>query len=198
MKFSELKYSRPDINALKEQFASLLQTFNTATASDKQIQIVNDINKTRSEFETLASIANVKYTQDTTSAFNQQEQDFFDKNSPVFYGLVVDFYKAILLANNKEVLENYFGKQLFSIARMTVDTFKEEVLADLQKENQLVSEYTKLVSSAKISFKEKIYNLSEIALFAGSSNREERKLAHEARYKFFSDNQTEFNRLYDE
>ena len=198
MKFSELSYSRPDINALSKQFSLLLTEFNNTENAEEHIKIIDSINKIRNTFETFSSIASVKYTQDTTNTFNQEEQNYFDQNGPVFTGLVVDLYNTILKSKHKPTLEKHFGKQLFSIAQMSVDTFKKEVLEDLQKENRLASEYTKLLSSAKIEFKGNQYNLSEIATFIDSSDREERKQAQEAKYKYFVKNASEFDRLFDE
>lgn len=198
MKFSEIVYYRPDIKDLTKKIGDALILFRKSNSAEEQIKIIDKINAIRGEFETLQSIASVKYTLDTTNKQFEEEQDYFDNNSPIFIGLLVDFYETILKSNFRNELEKKYGKQLFSIADMCLQTYSKEIIEDLQKENQLCSEYTKLLSSARIEFKGQVLNTSEIAPYLSSTDREERKLAHEKKYDFFTKNAAELDRLYDE
>jgi M3 family oligoendopeptidase len=69
---------------------------------------------------------------------------------------------------------------------------------DLQKENQLRTEYTKLLASAKIDFEGEERNLSGLNPFMESTDRVIRKKANEAKWKFFEDNQEQFDKNYDD
>ena len=198
MKFNNISYTRPDMDATRAEVSSLLDAFAKAKTAEEQISIVHRINSIRNTFETMWNVASVKYSQDTTDPSYQEENDFFDTTSPLFKGLNNDFYKAILESPFKEELSKEFGKQLFSIAEMSLKTFSPDVIEELQKENQLSSEYTKLLSSARIPFGDKELNLSEIVPHLNSSNREERRAANEGMYKFYSDNAEEFDSIYDQ
>jgi len=198
MKFSDFNYHRPEIEQLKKDFKQHLDALEAATDFNIQNSSMQKIIDLRNNFETQMSIASVRYTQDTTNKEFQDEQDFFDENSPVYNGLVTDFYKSILNSRFRIELEQKWGKQLFSIAEMTSKTFSPEVLEDLKKENQLVSEYTKLLASAKILFEGKDRNLSEIEPFLSSVSRETRKKAQEAKYSFFIENTEQFDGLFDQ
>ncbi len=198
MKFSEIRYYRPDINELSEKFRLSLDKFRASKSTLEQVAVIDEINQMRSEFDTMSSIASVKYTQDTTNNNFQEEQDYFDENSPVFMGLLVSFYDTILKSPFRNELQDKYGKQLFSIAEMCLQTFSEEIVEDLKKENQLCSEYTKLLASAKINLKGEVYNTSEIVPFLSSIDRDERKLAHEKKYLFYSENAGELDRIFDE
>ena len=86
----------------------------------------------------------------------------------------------------------------FDLAGEVIKTFKPEILEELKKENQLRTDYSKLLASAKIMFEGEERNLSGLTPFMESPDRDMRKRASEARWKFVEDNSEEFDRLYDE
>ena len=81
--------------------------------------------------------------------------------------------------------------------RSTLKTFSPEVISDMQEENKLYSEYTKLVASAKIPFEGEERNLSQLTPFMTSKDREMRKKANNAKYAFFAENEEKFDEIYD-
>lgn len=198
MKFSEINYQRPNIKALTEKINLEIAALEKSSNVDEQVSSINKINALRSEFDTMHSFASIKYTLNTDDDKFQEEQNFFDENSPVFFGLMVSFYRALLKSPYRKELEEKFGKQLFSIAEMALETYNNAIVEDLQKENQLGSEYTKLLSSAKIDFKGNTYNLSELAPFLASKDRKEREDSHKVKYDYLASNAVELDRIYDE
>lgn len=197
MRFSQIPYSRPDISVVSKEIRSCIADFKKAD-TNKQIEIVNEINRLRNHFETMYAFASIRYTQDTSNVEYQEEQDFFDANEPAYTGLVTEFYKALTETTNKSALEKKFGKQLFSIAEMKLKTFSPEVEADLIMENKLTSEYTKLIASAVIHFDGKELSLSELSPYLTSSDRDTRKKSSIAKYKFFTEKSGDLDRIYDE
>lgn len=179
MKFTEYPYVRPDMTRLKDDFSSLLKKFDQADSGEKQLNIMDEINKVRIEFETMSQIATIKYTIDTVNEDNNKEQEFFDKNEPLYQGLISDYYVCLAKSKFKSVLEKKWGKQLFNMAELSVKAFSQEIIEDLQEENKLASEYTKLIASAKILFDGEERNLSELVPFTQSKDRDIRKKASE-------------------
>ncbi len=164
MKFSELGYERPDIKALEESFNRLLKDFNSASTFEKQSEIMEEINALRSGIETMAEIIGIRHTIDTTDKFYEDEQNYLDEVMPIYEGMVSEYYKSIVNSKFRDKLEERWGKQVFNIAELTINTFKPEIIEDLQAENKLSSEYTKLIASAKIDFMGEERNLSGLTL----------------------------------
>lgn len=198
MKFSEIEYERPNVQELQEKFGHLINLFNKAESFDEQDALIRNINDLRMEFQTLGTIASIKYSIDTNDKQFEEEQDFYDSNSPVFDGLVHQYYTAIVGSKFRDQLEKKWGKQLFDVAEVTLRTFSEEIIEDLKKENELRTDYSKLLASAKIFFDGEEKNLQGLIPYMESTDREVRKAANEAKWKFFSDNEEEFDRLFDE
>jgi len=198
MKFSEIEYKRPNVSIISEKFDHLVNLFQKAESFDEQDALIRNINDLRMEFQTLGTIASIKYSIDTNDKEFEEEQNFYDANSPVFDGLVHKYYTAIVNSKFRPELEKKWGKQLFDVAEVTLRTFSPEILEDLKKENELRTDYSKLLASAKIFFDGEEKNLQGLIPYMESTDRELRKSANEAKWKFFADNADEFDRLYDE
>ncbi len=198
MKFSEIEYKRPNVAELQEKFDHLINLFEKAESFDEQDALIRNINDLRMEFQTLGTIASIKYSIDTNDKEFESEQEFYDANSPVFDGLVHKYYTAIVNSKFRAELEKKWGKQLFDVAEVTLRTFSQEIIEDLKKENELRTDYSKLLASAKIFFDGEEKNLQGLIPYMESTDRELRKAANEAKWKFFSDNEEEFDRLFDE
>jgi M3 family oligoendopeptidase len=196
--FDDILYTRPDMHLLESDFDTLLERFRNAATYEEQDNALERINRLRSTFETASSVSSVRHTIDTRDAFYEGENDFFDHNGPVYEGLINRFYKELVSAKFKSQLEAKYGKLLFIKATLAMETFKPEIIEDLQKENELSSKYTKLLSSAKIQFEGEELNLSGLTPYEQSADRSIRKKAMEAKYGFLADNSAELDSIFDE
>jgi M3 family oligoendopeptidase len=198
MKFSEFQYKRPDIKELESNFNEVLNSFNNAESIKLQSLSMENLNKLRNEFESMSQIAGIRHTIDTTDKFYEEEQNFFDENTPIYQGLVSKYYTSLVNSKFRKELEKKWGKQLFNIAELTIKTFDPIIIEDLQLENKLSSEYTKLIASAKIMFEGEERNLSQLAPFQISTDRNMRKKANEAKYAFLIENEQKLDEIYDQ
>jgi M3 family oligoendopeptidase len=197
MKFSEFPYERPNIDEVEQKFNDLLDKFDNASSFKQQDKIMEDINDLRGQFESMAQIAGVRHTIDTTDEVYEKEQDFFDQNMPLYEGIINRYYTSLVNSKYRKELEQKWGKQIFTIANLTLKTFSPEIIEDLKLENKLSSDYTKLIASAKIMFEGQERNLSQMVPFQLSTDRDVRKKANEARYSFFIENESKFDEIYD-
>jgi M3 family oligoendopeptidase len=197
MKFSEFQYIRPDIKKLEDSFKELIKSFDRAESFHAQNSAMEKINALRNDFESMSQIVSIRHTIDTTDKFYEEEQNFFDENTPIYQGLISNYYSSLVNSKFKNELTEKWGKQLFNIAELTLKTFSPEIIEDLQTENKLSSEYTKLIASAKIMFEGEERNLSQLAPFQISTDRAMRKKASEAKYAFMVENEQKLDEIYD-
>lgn len=90
---------------------------------------------------------------------------------PELQNLVTRFYHIILQTPYRTEIENKYGKHLLNLAELSVKAFKPEIIEDLQEENKLSSEYSKLVASASIQFEGEERNLSGLIPFMEHKER---------------------------
>ncbi len=198
MRFSEMKYSRPEFAAFENEFNRVLYQFSIAPNEQVQLHLFNEIYVLRRQFETMMTLASIRNSLNTADAFYEAEQTFFDEQEPHYKKLVTAFYRALLNAPYRSALEKRYGVLLFKLAELSLKTFDESIIEDLQKENALGTEYTKLLASAKLEFDGKEYNLAGLAPFKLSPNRSIRMRASETYDIFFEKNKIQLDRIYDE
>lgn len=196
-KFSEIEYRRPDLEKVQNTFNGLLEKFDNAPDSAVQEAVITEINDLKAEFQTAGSIANVRNSIDSSNAFYEKEQEFYDTTEPLFRDLNIRFYKSLNNSPFKKQLESKFGKQIFDIAEISVRSFGPAVISDMQEENRLGTEYSKLVATAEVEFRGEKYNLAGLEPFKQSPDRATRREASTAEYKWWADNADKFDTIYD-
>ncbi len=78
MKFEDYQYIRPDLEAVGEKFEKLLIDFNEASSFEEQNKIIKEINKIRSNVETMGgNLVYIRHSINTEDEFYAKEQDFF-------------------------------------------------------------------------------------------------------------------------
>ena len=197
MVFSDYQYKRPDIKELQADIEKLLVSFEEAKGFEEQNEIMVRINELRNEFESMEQMVLIRHTSDTTDEFYEAENDYFDEVRPIYEGLVSSYYQKLINSSFRGLLEEAWGKQLFVFADLKLKTFKPEIIEDLQKENRLASQYTKLRASAKILFKGEEWNLAQMEPFTQSMDRNERDEAQKVITAFFESNEKEFDEIFD-
>lgn len=196
--FKDYEYKRPDLAAGKEYFHQLLKDFNHAKSVHEQSEVIEKINAFRNDFSTQYNLVYIRASIDTNDEFYQKERDYLDEKTPEMEELSTEYYKALLASPFRKELEEKWGAQLFDLAENQIKGFSPEIMALMQKENKLSSEYSKLVASAQISFDGKELTLAQLGPYTESTDRHVRKAATEARFGFFKEHEEDFDRIYDE
>lgn len=186
------------LRTIQKEFQQLIQSFLSTNDVGELQKIFTDIYNRRRSFDTAMTLVSIRNSVNTTDEFYEKEQEFMDENEPMYRDIVMQFYKALIESKQRTELEKIYGKQLFMLAELSIKTFSPEIIEDLQKENQLTTEYTKLLASAKIEFRGNTYNLSGLTPFKLSPDRATRKEAHEKSDNWFSENHNRLDEIFDE
>ena len=197
MKFNEYKYEHLDLEKIKKEFSELIKSFEKAENVEGQVNAFDEIIKLRNHIETMQTLVSIRHSIDTNDEFYDKENEYMDEISPILFGFTNDFYKALVNSKFKDELIQKYGKFLFDLAENTLKTFSPEIIPDAQEENRLSSKYSKLIASAKIDFDGKELNLSQMVPYTQSKDRNVRIEAAKKVAQFFSENQDEFDNIYD-
>lgn len=195
--FDTFVYQRPDLEATTAVFNNLLENFEKATSVAEQHRILLELNTEREQFSTMYNLCYVRHTSDTADVFYEKENEYFDENMPAFEALGNRLYKAMLVSPFRAELEIKLGKQLFVLAELGLKTFDPAILDDLQQENTLSTEYTKIKAQAKVEFDGKVYNLSNITPLELDDDRNIRRSAAEAKWTFYGSQRETFESIFD-
>lgn len=197
MVFKDYSYKRPNMEEIEAKFQLALKDFTEATTFTEQDFAMKAINEIRNNVNTMFNLCMIRHTVDTNDDFYKAEQDYLDDAQPLFQAHITKFYEALVQSKFRPELENKWGRQLFALAESQLKTFSPEIIEELQQENKLSSEYTKLIASAKIMFEGEERTLAQLQPFIESVDRDMRKKANEARFSFLAEHETKLDDIYD-
>ena len=197
MNFNDYKYEHLDLEKIKGEFSELIDSFEKAENVEGQIEAFDKIIKLRNHIETMQTLVSIRHSIDTNDEFYNKENEYMDEISPILFGFTNDFYSVLVNSKFKNELVEKYGKLLFDLAENTLKVFSNEIIPDAQEENRLSSKYSKLIASAKIDFDGKELNLSQMVPYTQSKDRNVRIEAAKKVAQFFSENQEEFDNIYD-
>lgn len=198
MKFKDLRYEPIEL----EKTCDELKKLSTALADAADAQTFKNVFKKicalQIHIDTMANLASVRHTIDTADHYYNQENDWWDMNSPILQKYFSDIANIAISKPYRDELLDEIYEPYFKIAECKARSFDEKIIPLLQQENRLVSAYDKLKASAQIEFDGKICNLAQIAAYSSNANRQIRKKAYDAKIKFYQDNEDKFDDLFDQ
>lgn len=198
MKFTELKYERPDYDAVVKEYETLLAKLADAKDKASFLPVFEEINTLRSRLSTMYNLAYTRHSINTADEFYDKENEFWDETNPLFSVYDTKLSKLCVECPFREELYSDIPEPYFLAAECQLKSFREDIVPLLQKENKLVSEYGKLKASAKISFNGETYNLATISSKAEDTDPAVRKGAMDAKLSFYEAHEADFDRIYDE
>ncbi|MDY5211120.1 M3 family oligoendopeptidase [Intestinibacter sp.] len=197
MKFSQYKYERSSYENIKEDFTKLLDKINNSINYEEQKRYILELNKIRNDIQTNATIASIRYSIDTSDEYYEREKMYWDEYMPFYEDLNCDFYKAIVNSPFKDEIIKDFSKQFYNICEDSIKSFSKDIIEDLQEENKLSSQYTKLLASAKIEYRGETHNLSSLMKYMMDKDRDTRIESTKLYYSYFEENEAKFDELFD-
>ncbi len=197
MKFSQMLYERPELEATKQRLSALIDVFEAAPDGESAEKAYLEIDAFNGHVRTMRTLAHIRHTLDTNDQFYDAEQTYFDQTMPLLQELYQRVEKALLASPHRGHLEVKYGSLMFKNIEISLKTFKPEIVADLQTENRLRSEYDKLIASAQIAFDGKTLTLAQITPYHQDPDRAVRKASMEARAAWFEAQSEKLDELYD-
>lgn len=197
MKFSEMPYSRPDMEALAAATTQTLEAMKAAPNAAGQIAAYDAYEKKMQTAGTMQQIAYIRHTINTKDEFYNAENDYMDEIGPKLQELTHRVNTALLESPYRAELERHYGALMFKNLEIAARSFSPAIVELMQEENKLVSEYQNLYASATVEFDGKTMPLPLLGPYKQDPDRAVRKAAYEADAKFFDSHREELDTLYD-
>lgn len=197
MKFSEMPYSRPDMEMLATATTEALAAMKAAPDAAGQIAAYDAFEKKIQTAGTMQQIAYIRHTINTKDEFYNAENDYMDEIGPKLQELTHQVNTALLESPYRAELEKHYGALMFKNLEIAARSFSPAIVELMQEENKLVSEYQNLYASATVEFDGKTMPLPLLGPYKQDPDRAVRKAAYEADAKFFDSHREELDTLYD-
>ena len=198
MKFSEMPYKRPDMEAAKAEISRLTDALKAAKDYNAAREIFLEKDKFDRHIDTLSTLASVRHSIDTRDEFYDAEVKFFNKAYPELQEYDQNWTLAMLESPYRADFSKEFGDLMFVNAEISLKAFSPEIIPEMQKENDLTQEYEKLLASAAVEFEGKTYTIPQMGPFKQDPDDSRRLAAWKAEGKWYKDNQDKLDSIYDE
>ena len=196
MKFSEMTYTRPDIDALLADCKALAAKAAAAPDGDALVAVYYEQSRAFADYTTASQLANIHYTCDTRDASWKAEQDFFDANGPAVANAQVEISRAFLSNPHVDALTEHFGTTCVAGMKNAVLGMDDRTV-DLQKEfNALVSQYQQIYGGALVELDGKQLTIPQLGPYKEDLDPAVRRAAYEAEAGYFDAHRAELDALY--
>ena len=197
MKFSEMKYLRPDLDAVKAELTELTERLKTADSYETARSVFLEHESVRKRVATQPVLAHIRHDIDTRDVFYGAEMEFWNSAEPELEEYEQAWTLAMLASPFREEFSAEYGDLMFVNAEIALKTFSPEIIPELQQENQLAREYEDLLASAQIPFEGGVYTISQMTPFKTDPDDNRRLAAWKAEGQWYKDNQAKLDELYD-
>ena len=198
MKFSEMPYERPDLDAVKKQYSALTERLKAAGSYEEARAVFLEKEELDKHVQTLATLSHVRHSIDTRDAFYDAEAKFWNAAEPELQEYTQAWTRAMLDGAFRAQFAAQFGELMFVNAEIELKTFSPEIIPELQQENELAQEYEKLLASAQIPFEGGVYTISQMTPFKSDPDDARRLAAWKAEGQWYKDNQDKLDGIYDQ
>ena len=198
MKFNEMTYTRPDIDALLARCRELAAKAAAAPDGDALVRLYYEQSEAFAEYNTAANLANIHYTCDTRDAYWKAEQDFFDANGPAVTNASVEISRAFLANPHVDALTAKFGTTCVAGMKNAVLGMDDRTVELQQQFNALVSRYQQIYGGALVELDGKQLTIPQLGPYKEDLDPAVRRAAYEAEAGYFDAHRAELDELYGE
>lgn len=193
-----MQYERPDIENVKQTLKTLTESLKKASSYTEAREVFIKKEELEKHVSTSEVLVSIRHSIDTRDKFYDEEMRFWNETLPELQEYFQNWTEAMLDSTFRKEFEKEFGDIMFINAELELKSFSPEIIPELQKENELVQEYEKLIASAEIPFEGGVYTIAKMAPFKNDADDSRRLAAWQAEGQWYKDNREKLDCLYDE
>lgn len=181
MKFSEIPYKRPNPEATIQKFEELTQRFRQAQSYVKARAIFLEREEMDKRVDTMDLVAMIRHQMDREDPFYKEEDAFWWPFEPRIDEANKTWAQAMLDSPFRRDFAAEFGEMMFRNAEHDRRSMSDAIIADKQRENELIVEYDELTDSVKeFPFEEENLDSDEIDKLKEDADGERRLAVYRA------------------
>ncbi|MCQ2558408.1 MAG: M3 family oligoendopeptidase [Oscillospiraceae bacterium] len=200
MKFSEMPYTRPNLDELKASLSELTLRLSAAADYAAAKSIFLEMETLNNHISTLGTLVSIRHSIDTRDQFYNDESDFWMAASPELEEYTQAWNAAMLQSPFRADFSAEYGDLMFVNGEIALRTFspEPEFISAMQQENALTQEYEDLLASAAVEFEGKTYTLSQLTPLKSDPDDARRLAAWKAEGAWYKSVQDKLDSIYDQ
>lgn len=194
-KFSEINASAPDLDQLSRTYSEFRQLL--IDPQSDALPAIASWDRIRRDILTWQNLTELNFERDTRDPEATRLKQHCDEISPQITELDIAIKTLALEGPHRELLQQKLGDQAFAIWRSEVLAFKPEIKNDLVEEAKLCSEYSALLASAQLQFRDEEFNHEGIDQFKFAPDRKTRYDSFRVKWAWFAEHSEKLDNLFD-
>ncbi|MFC0409128.1 M3 family oligoendopeptidase [Roseomonas elaeocarpi] len=196
LRFDDIAAEQPTRETLAERYGAINALLDQPGTGNRA-EALQRWDVLRREYDSWSALVHLRFSQDTTDADRKAAREYADALAPVATEHEIALKRRLLAEPDRAGVEQLAGAHAVRLWETDVTTFEPAIAADLEEESRLGARYTELLASARFEIDGKTVNLSGLAPYAESLDRDTRHRAEALRWSFFEHNGAELDSLYD-
>ena len=198
VKFADIPYVRPDMDAVLDSVKAAIQGLKTAKTYEEFRSAYMDYVQTDTELITSQQLVYLRHTINMLDEYYTAENAFFNTQMPRYSIAVKELGAVILSSPFKKDFEEEFGSFFVREIEAKMLLSSEAVVDDLAKEANLASLFSKTVASSSVEFNGETCSTSKLLKYMKSKDRAIRKGAFEAWASLYESIAPKIDEIYSE
>ena len=180
IRFSEIEYVRPDIEALKTLLTEATKKVREATSSGEIRDAYYAVQESENAIDSMYTVAHIRNTINTADPFYDGEMKWLREELAKTIPQYNAWQKALAESPFRKELEEVFGAQLFRLIDAELMTSDERIIPETIREGELRQAYQKTTAAATTEFRGEQCNFYGLLKHMQSTDRVERRETFEA------------------
>lgn len=197
MKIKDLPYKRADFDQTKKILVDIIEKIKKTESAEQLIALRREFVQASDEFSSMASLAFIRFTQNTKDEFYLEEKKFYDEKFPLLSEVFNNFITEFLASPHVEEAKKVLPAKLFTMYDYALKSNNPIVIAERQKEAEIVTEYSELMGGMEFEFQGKKMPLSMLRGYLMDADRQVRKEATIAIGKGLEAHASELDDIFD-
>ena len=140
-KFSELQYTRPDMEAFRETFEQAIRELEQAKDYAQARKVYFDLQEKEAAVDTMATLASVRNTIDTRDPFYEAEMKWIREQNARLIPLNKQWNTALSKSAFRADFVREFGEQMFRLIDASLLVQDERIIQDTVRVGEICQAY---------------------------------------------------------
>ena len=180
IRFSEIEYRRPDMEALEAAVTEAARKVREAKSYGEVRDAYFALQEKEMQADTMYTVCHIRNTVNTADAFYDGEMRWLREAEARMIPAFKAWQKALTESAFRGEMEAEFGKQLLRKMDAALMTSDERIISETIREGELQQAYKKVTAGAETEFRGEKCNFYGLLKHMQSTDRTERKEAFEA------------------
>ena len=180
IRFSEIEYRRPDMEALEAAVTEAARKVREAKSYREVRDAYFALQEKEMQADTMYTVCHIRNTVNTADAFYDSEMRWLREAEARMIPAFKTWQKALTESPFRGEMEAEFGKQLLRKMDAALMTSDERIISETIREGELQQAYKKVTAGAETEFRGEKCNFYGLLKHMQSIDRTERKEAFEA------------------